>query len=270
MTAPVKILVTGGNGQLASELKELAVNYTNVSFVFFDRSELSISDHNELEKVFKIHQPQYFINCAAYTAVDKAEEEKETAFAINGTAVGTIAELCQSHNCKLIHISTDYVFNGKATTPLDETETVDPVNAYGESKLMGERLAFEKNPETIVIRTSWVYSFYGKNFVKTMMRLMKEKENINVVSDQVGSPTYAADLARVIMEIITYGNWVPGIYHFSNEGVITWHEFAVAIQQYAHLNCTVHPITTEQYPTTAKRPKRSCISQSSPASFKWL
>lgn len=261
MTAPVKILVTGGNGQLASELKELAGNYTNVSFVFFDRSELSISDHNELEKIFKIHQPQYFINCAAYTAVDKAEEEKETAFAINGTAVGTIAELCQSHNCKLIHISTDYVFNGKATTPLDETETVDPVNAYGESKLMGERLAFEKNPETIVIRTSWVYSFYGKNFVKTMMRLMKEKENINVVSDQVGSPTYAADLARVIMEIITYGNWVPGIYHYSNDGAISWFDFATEIKKLIHSTCVVNPITTNQFPTPAKRPAYSVMDK---------
>ena len=256
------IIVTGSNGQLGSELKEISGHYPQFNFYFFTRAELSITDASALEQVFTAHQPKYFINCAAYTAVDNAEKEKETAFEINGTAVGKIAALCKQYNCKLIHVSTDYVFNGNATAPLKETDVVDPVNAYGESKLLGEQLALQNDPDSIVIRTSWVYSSYGKNFVKTMARLMNEKESIGVVSDQLGSPTYAADLGKAIMDIITSGKWVTGIYHYSNEGIISWFEFASEIKALLKSSCVVNPITTSQFPTPAKRPAYSGLDKS--------
>lgn len=259
--AAIKIIVTGSNGQLGSELKELASQYSQIDFLFFDRNELSIADKAALQTVFELHQPNYFINCAAYTAVDKAEEEKQLASEINGTAVGEIARLCEQHNCKLVHISTDYVFNGLANTPLKESNEVNPVNAYGESKLLGEQLALKNDPNAIIIRTSWVYSSYGKNFVKTMMRLMKEKESIGVVNDQIGSPTYAADLAKAILLIITSDKWAPGIYNYSNEGVISWFDFAVEIKKLINASCTVNPITTAQFPTPAKRPAYSVLDK---------
>lgn len=257
-----KIVVTGSNGQLGNELKELASSYSQVQFAFFNREEFSINDKSRIEKIFEEHQPSYFINCAAYTAVDKAESEQELANEINGTAVGLLALTCKQYGTKFIHVSTDYVFNGKASSPLKEEDTVDPVNAYGASKLLGEQLALQNNPESIIIRTSWVYSFYGKNFVKTMMRLMNERENIGVVNDQIGSPTYAADLAKAIMQIITSGKWKSGIYNFSNEGVISWFDFASEIKQLTHFNCIINSLTTEQFPTPAKRPKYSVLDKS--------
>ncbi|MGN6399958.1 MAG: dTDP-4-dehydrorhamnose reductase [Flavisolibacter sp.] len=257
----IKIIVTGSNGQLGSELKELASHYPEIDFVFFNRNELSIADKAALQTVFELYQPNYFINCAAYTAVDKAEEEKELATQINGTAVGEIAKLCERNNCRLIHISTDYVFDGLAREPLNESDKVSPVNAYGESKLLGEQLALQNDPGAIIIRTSWVYSSYGKNFVMTMVRLMKEKESIGVVNDQIGSPTYAADLAQAILQIITWGKWVPGIYNYSNEGIISWFEFAVEIKKLINVSCTVNPIDTAQFPTPAKRPAYSVLDK---------
>lgn len=261
MTSVKKILVTGSNGQLGSELKDLAVIYPGVKFIFFDRIELSITNAAALKNVFETHRPNYFINCAAYTAVDKAKEERHIAFEINGKAVGEIAFLCRQFNCKFVHISTDYVFNGTGTEPLTEENAVDPVNAYGESKLLGEQLALKNNPDSIIIRTSWVYSFYGKNFVKTMMRLMKEKESINIVSDQIGSPTYAADLADAIMQMINSEKWISGIYNYSNEGVISWADFAVEIKRLIASSCIVHPISTEQFPTPANRPAYSVLDK---------
>lgn len=261
MAAAIKILVSGSNGQLGSELKELASRFPSADFIFLGRNQLSISDSDALQTIFQQHQPNYFINCAAYTAVDKAEEEKEAALEVNGRAVGAIAELCRQNNCRFIHISTDYVFNGKGQAPLKETDKVDPVNAYGESKLAGEQLALKHNPDVIVIRTSWVYSYYGKNFVKTMMRLMKEKESIGVVSDQIGSPTYAADLAEAILEIIRSGKWMPGIYNYSNEGTISWFDFAREIKTLIKSSCVVNPLTTSQFPTPAKRPAYSVLDK---------
>jgi len=261
MSDAITILVSGSNGQLGSELQEIASQFKDYRFVFLSRTELSIADSNALEKQFVIRQPSYFINCAAYTAVDKAEEEKELAGEINGRAVGAIAALCNKFNCRLIHISTDYVFNGQAKSPLKEDDPVDPVNAYGETKLMGERLAMQ-NTDTIIIRTSWVYSNYGKNFVKTMKRLMGEKDSVSVVSDQVGSPTYAADLAEAIMDIITSEKWEPGIYNYSNSGVISWFEFACEIKNLIHSRCEVLPISTAQFPTPAKRPAYSVLDKS--------
>ena len=256
-----KILVSGSNGQLGSELQEIASQFKAFQFVFFSRAELSITDRAALEKMFILHRPSYFINCAAYTAVDKAEKEKEIAEEINGHAVGAIATLCSQYDCRLIHISTDYVFNGKASTPLKEDDPVDPVNAYGDSKLMGERLAMQ-HTGAVIIRTSWVYSKYGNNFVKTMKRLMGEKESISVVNDQVGSPTYAADLAAAIMEIITSGKWEPGIYNYSNSGVISWFDFANEIKTLLHSTCKILPISTAQFPTPAKRPAYSVLDKS--------
>jgi dTDP-4-dehydrorhamnose reductase len=256
-----KILVTGSKGQLGSELKELVASCPQFQFLFFDREQLPINDKAEVEKFFDEYQPDYLVNCAAYTAVDKAESEKDVANEINGIAVGNLAMICKQYGTKFIHISTDYVFNGRASTPLEETDEVDPVNAYGASKLLGEQLALQNNPESIIIRTSWVYSFYGKNFVKTMIRLMNEKESIGVVNDQIGSPTYAADLAQVIMQIVSSGNWRSGIYHFSNEGIISWFDFANEIKRLIDSYCVINSLTTVQFPTPARRPKYSVLDK---------
>jgi dTDP-4-dehydrorhamnose reductase len=255
------ILVTGSNGQLGNELRELASSFPQYEFIFTDVDELSIIDNEAVTKTFQEYAPAFLINCAAYTAVDKAESEKDLNDQINGTAVGILASASKQNGTKLIHISTDYVFNGNASQPLKEDDAVDPVNAYGASKLLGEQLAIQNNPQSIIIRTSWVYSFYGKNFVKTMIRMMSEKESIGVVGDQVGSPTYAADLAEAIMQIISSGKWVPGIYNFSNEGVISWLDFADEIKRLIHSSCIVNPLTTEQFPTPAKRPKYSVLDK---------
>lgn len=256
-----KIIVTGSNGQLGSELKELSSFYPQYQFIFFGREEFQISDAEVANKIIEQYQPQYLINCAAYTAVDKAESEKELANEINGPAVGNLALACKQHQTKFIHISTDYVFNGKQKKPLQETDDVDPINFYGQSKLNGEQLALQNNADAVIIRTSWVYSSYGNNFVKTMMRLMKERESINVVSDQFGSPTYAADLAGAIMQIISFEKWMPGIYNYSNEGIISWFDFASEIKLLTHSLCNVKPIATAQYPTPANRPKYSVLDK---------
>ncbi|GAC1481520.1 MAG: dTDP-4-dehydrorhamnose reductase [Flavisolibacter sp.] len=253
------ILVTGCNGQLGSELQEIAGLYPDFDFIFLGKDNGPINDKTALKIVFEKHQPDYLINCAAYTAVDKAEQEKDLALEINGTAVGNLAVLCHQFNTRLIHLSTDYVFDGSSRLPLNETEKVRPINQYGASKLLGEQLAFRHHAATIVIRTSWVYSFYGNNFVKTMMRLMKERDQISVVHDQSGCPTYAADLATAIVQIITSKLWIPGIYNYSNVGIISWFEFAQDIKRLTSANCIIKPITTDQYPTPARRPAYSVL-----------
>lgn len=256
------IIVSGRNGQLGSELADIAAGYPQFDFHFFNSSQLDISNSQQVDEIFAQLKPAYFINCGAYTAVDKAETEKEKALAINGEGVGHIANLCNRHNTKLVHISTDYVFNGAGTHPYTEDEATAPVNYYGYTKLLGENLALQENKNTIIIRTSWVYSTYGNNFVKTMIRLMKERPEIKVVADQAGSPTYALDLANAIMQIITGpAGFVAGIYHFSNEGIISWYDFAVAIKEGKHLNTIVNPIPTTAYPTPAKRPAYSAMSK---------
>src|SRR6188474_1962845 len=271
MNTRSKILVTGGNGQLGKELREFSSLHTGLDFVFLSKDDLPIHQFELVRNYFKTVKPAYCINCAAYTAVDKAESEKDLAFQINGEAVGVLAAVCREHNSKLIHISTDYVFNGEASYPYTENFPTDPINVYGASKLEGEIEVAHLNPGSIIIRTSWVYSSFGKNFVKTMVRLMNEKDEIKVVNDQIGSPTYAADLADVILKIIgkghpdsnreTIGNWKPGIYNFSNEGIITWYEFAVAIKEIINCPCDVKPITTTGYPTPAKRPAYSVLDK---------
>ena len=257
-----KILVTGSSGQLGSELQELASRFPQYNFLFLTRHELSLDDKNALEKTVLENRPDFVINCAAYTAVDKAETEREQAFRINETAVGALASACAKIGAKFIHISTDYVFDDNRQTPFKEDDAVNPINVYGESKLAGEQAALQNNPQSIVIRTSWVYSSYGKNFVKTMMRLMSEKQSISVVHDQWGSPTYAADLAKAILRIIDSREWKPGIYHFSNEGVISWFDFAKEIGSLIQTNCEILPTTTANFPTPAKRPAYSVMDKS--------
>jgi dTDP-4-dehydrorhamnose reductase len=261
MTPPT-ILVTGSNGQLGSELRALSSLHPQYRFQFFSREEFPIDEPETVRRVFDQVHPAYLVNCAAYTAVDKAESEIQLAEKINGIAVGSLASICREQGTKFIHISTDYVFNGSASESLKETDAADPVNAYGASKLKGEELAIQQNPESVILRTSWVYSVYGKNFVKTMIRLMQERPSISVVEDQVGSPTNAADLAETIMQIIGSGKWLPGIYHFSNEGVISWYDFAVAIKNLTGSDCQVQPIVTAQYPTPARRPHYSVLDKS--------
>ena len=257
-----KIIVTGANGQLGKELQEVVrAGALPYEFIFFSREEFSIQDPEEVARVFSEVRPDYCINCAAYTAVDKAETEKELAFAVNGEAVSLLAAACRNIGARLIHISTDYVFDGHSAIPLKESDSTGPINIYGASKLKGEQLALQENKETLIIRTSWVYSEFGNNFVKTMMRLMREKEKINVVDDQIGSPTYAADLAGVILQIVTGGKFIPGIYHYSNEGQISWFDFALAIKESTLSTCIVSPIHTAQYPTPAQRPHYSLLDK---------
>ena len=263
-----KILVTGSNGQLGKELKKFAASYPQFEFIFLSKEDLPIHHFEMVRLYFNTYHPKYCINCAAYTAVDRAEQEKDKAFQVNGEAVGVLAAVCKEQHCKLIHISTDYVFDGSATVPYKEDSPTNPQNVYGYSKLEGEKQALQFNPDSIIIRTSWVYSEFGKNFVRTMLKLMREKEEINVVNDQFGSPTYAADLAEVIIQIIrklqTPDSRFPtpgSIYHYSNEGIISWYDFAVEIKKLTGSNCKINPIPTSQYPTPAKRPAYSGLDK---------
>ena len=257
------VAVSGKNGQLGSELKDLSVSFPAFDFVFAGKADLDLVDPGSLRSFFEKYHPDFFINCAAYTAVDKAEQDQETALRVNAEAVGELALLSERNRCALIHLSTDYVFNGEGSHPYRTEDPTDPVNYYGYTKLLGEQLALGNCRRTLVIRTSWVYSTHGNNFVKTMLRLMQERENLNIVADQTGSPTYARDLAEAILEILSRLEENPvfpsGIYHFSNAGVISWYEFALAIRQTQGVSCQLHPIRTEQYPTPARRPRYSVM-----------
>lgn len=259
MSNPV-ILITGANGQLGSELRALQSRYPGYRFAGTDRHELPVQDEAAVNSWFAANKPACCINAAAYTAVDKAETNQEEAYDINAKATGILAAACAAHGTKFIHVSTDYVFNGSSAEPYTEDQPTDPINVYGASKLKGEELAMQQNPDSIIIRTAWVYSEFGNNFVKTMLRLMKERDSLNVVSDQVGAPTYAADLAAAIMQIIDGGKWASGIYHYSNQGRISWYDFAVAIRDLSQLSCAVNPIPSAQYPTPARRPSFSLLS----------
>jgi dTDP-4-dehydrorhamnose reductase len=257
-----KILVTGANGQLGSELKELSSCYSQFEWLFADRSVLDLSNLSSISKVLDTIQPQIIINCAAYTAVDRAETETELAEVLNHQAVGVLSQWSANHDCRLVHVSTDYVFDGNSSTALNEEAPTGPINVYGQTKLAGEQACLRENPDAIVVRTSWVYSRFGNNFVKMMARLMQERESLNVVNDQIGSPTYAADLAQAILTIITHPHWQAGIYHFSNEGEISWYEFAVAIQEIGGFDCALSGIPSSDYPTPAQRPHYSLLDKS--------
>jgi dTDP-4-dehydrorhamnose reductase len=257
------IAISGSNGQLGNELKVLHASFAgSFDFIFAGRELLDLSSTDSITDFFNSHHPDFFINCAAYTAVDKAESDQLAAYRINAEAMGQIAQHCHRTGCVLIQVSTDYVFNGRGERPYRPGDATDPVNYYGYTKWLGEKLSLENNPRTIIIRTSWVYSSFGHNFVKTMLRLMKERDEISVVEDQLGCPTYAADLAAAIMHVIRtlqQGAQHFGIYHYSNQGAISWYTFAVAIRDLAGYSCKVHPISTEAYPTPAKRPAYSVM-----------
>jgi dTDP-4-dehydrorhamnose reductase len=261
MLAMKKIIVLGANGQLGNEFRQLEKDFPSFKFFFYDVAEMDIMQKDLVDRGISEVKPDFVVNCAAYTAVDKAETDKELAYAINSDAVKNISAACVAHSVKLIHISTDYVFDGEASEPYTEDSPVNPTSIYGLSKLEGEKEALQAAENAIVIRTAWVYSVYGNNFVKTMLRLMSTKPEISVVADQFGSPTYALDLAVAIMQIISEEKWIPGIYHFTNEGIINWFDFASEIKNISGLSCTIHPITTEQYPTPAKRPKYSVLDK---------
>jgi dTDP-4-dehydrorhamnose reductase len=256
-----KILVTGSKGQLGSELEVLSKIYTQFQWVFTDREELDLCNLEKLETELNLVKPQIIINCAAHTAVDRAESEFELSDVLNHQSVAILAKWSFTNNCKFIHVSTDYVFDGTAATALAESAQTNPINVYGQTKLAGEKACLEENPNAIIIRTSWVYSSFGNNFVKTMSRLMQERDSLNVVNDQIGSPTYAADLAQAIMVILTHNNWQAGIYNFSNEGEISWYEFALAIKELGRFDCEISGIPSSAYPTPAKRPQYSLLDK---------
>jgi len=261
------ILVTGSSGQLGQSLASIASNYLNTVFTFANRADLDLSDSNSIDDFFKQQQFDLIINCAAYTAVDKAESESELANQINHHAVKQLANIAKQQNTKVIHISTDYVFDGKLYRPYIETDEVAPQSIYGETKLKGEQALLETMPSNaVIIRTSWVYSEYGNNFVKTMLRLGKERDALNIIFDQIGTPTYAHDLAQAIMAIVNSETFNQAklnseIYHYSNEGICSWYDFAKAIFEYGNINCDVSPIETKDYPTPATRPHYSLLNK---------
>ena len=260
-----KILVTGANGQLGWELGQLAAAYPAFEFVLVDRSQLDFAFPESFEKIIQTIAPDCIINTAAYTAVDKSETEKALSYTVNATAVQALASICKNLAIPFITYSTDYVFDGEATKPYTISTKVDPVNFYGSTKAAGEKMAMEANEDTIVIRTSWVFSSHGNNFVKTMMRLMKERAQLNIVADQKGRPTYAKDLAIATMHMIeamNAGKSIKGVYHFANQGETTWFDFAAKIKAIAGLTCEVQPIETKDFPTPAKRPSYSVLDTS--------
>ena len=256
-----KILITGANGQLGSELRVLAQKEAAFEWIFTDYQELDLCQLEQLPLRLSEIKPDYLINCAAHTAVDRAENEEHLSDVLNHQAVAVMANWCEEHKAKFIHISTDYVFDGNSSKALTETAATGPINVYGKTKLAGEEACKNKNSDAIIIRTSWVYSSFGANFVKTMSRLMQERESLNVVNDQIGSPTYAADLAKAIVTIINHNKWQAGLYHFSNEGEISWFEFALAIQEIGGFDCEVNGIPSSAYPTPAARPNYSLLDK---------
>jgi dTDP-4-dehydrorhamnose reductase len=264
----MKIIITGSKGQLGRSIQELSMEYPDLTFVFTDVEELDITDNLQVDTFFAAEKPSVVVNCAAYTAVDKAEKEEAMAEKINHFAVANLANACKKTGIKLIHISTDYLFDGNKSTPYHEKDIVRPRSVYGITKLEGETAILRAEIKSMIIRTSWLYSAYGTNFVKTMLRLGKEKEQLGVVSDQVGTPTYAGDLAKALLDILQmtasdHKRFVTGIYHYSNEGVASWFDFTKAIFEHSpEISCRVNPIDTSAYPTPATRPAYSVLNKS--------
>jgi dTDP-4-dehydrorhamnose reductase len=263
----MRVLITGSNGQLGSEIKELATYYKTINFILKDLPDLDICNFEALQAFILDHKINAVINCAAYTAVDKAEQNAEVAEKVNSKGVLNLVNALHKVNGKLIHISTDYVFDGDHFLPYQELDQVSPIGVYGNTKRSGELAVINSDLDAIVIRTSWMYSSYGNNFVKTMLRLGNEKENLGVIYDQVGTPTYARDLAKTCLEILTGVNSAKiskngNLYHYSNEGVASWYDFAISIIELGGENCKVKPIQTKDYPTLAKRPQYSVLNKS--------
>ncbi len=259
----IKVLVTGANGQLGQSLASLSKKFDGI-LIFADRNDLDINDRGSIKSSLLTNKPDYIINCAAYTAVDNAEKDKEEAFKINKDGLINLIEESEELQCRIIHISTDYVFDGKHSIPYREDDIINPQSVYGHSKADGEKalLAFAPS-RSIIIRTSWLYSEFGHNFLKTMLRLGKEKGSLNVVNDQLGIPTYTHDLANAILQLISTNIHIDSeknIFHFSNSGESNWYEFAKEIMRVAELNCQIHPIPTSSFPTLAQRPKFSILN----------
>ncbi|MBD8017152.1 dTDP-4-dehydrorhamnose reductase [Kaistella pullorum] len=256
-----KILVTGANGQLGQCIQKIAPDFEDrFEFIFADSQALDITDADSVSDYFYDHKPHFCINAAAYTAVDLAETESEKAFGVNAEGIKNLAEICAEYKTVLIHVSTDYVFNGDTQISYSEDSFTDPQGVYGASKLAGEELALAANPKTVVIRTSWLYSEFSKNFVKTMLNLFRQRPELGIVNDQFGQPTNANDLAEAILKIIGTEPKVYGVFHFSNYPETTWFDFAEKIAEFAKSPVKLNPITTEQFPTPAKRPVRSTMA----------
>lgn len=257
------ILVTGANGQLGNEMRNILTRREDVVAYFTDVNELDITSKGDVDSFFDNHPVDYLVNCAAYTAVDKAEDAPELCARLNAHAVALLAEAAHNHGAKMVQISTDYVFNGENFRPYREDDATCPVSVYGETKLKGEKQLLEIAPDSVILRTAWLYSPYGHNFVKTMINLGHEKKQLKVIFDQVGTPTYAKDLATAVMVVIDAPAWHSGIYHFSDEGAISWYDFAQAIHRLAGIEtCTVLPCRTQEYPTRAHRPHYSVLDKS--------
>lgn len=263
-----KILVAGSNGQVGQELQKLSSKFPHFEFVFGDVDILDITDHNAVRTFFEENKFNYVINCAAFTAVDKAETEVELAHRVNVNGVKNLADGCLKQDIPLVHISTDYVYHNDQNTPFKEGDVVNPQGVYAKTKLAGDDMALRTNAKTMILRTSWVYSTFGHNFVKTMLRLGKEKDQLGIVFDQIGTPTYAEDIADAILTILTKvenGEKEPleisGVFHYSNEGVTSWYDFAKAIFEHENIQCDVNPIESYEYPTPAKRPPFSVLNK---------
>ena len=255
------ILITGSNGQLGNEMQQAAVRFHDFNYIYTDVAELDICDKSALDAFVKANNVNVIVNCAAYTAVDKAEDDVELCYKINRDAVRNIAEVANDNKVKVVHVSTDYVFDGTNYLPYTEDMPVCPATVYGKSKLEGEQALLENCKESVILRTAWLYSSFGNNFVKTMMKLGTERDSLGVIFDQVGTPTYAADLADAILQLLRNETFVPGIYHFSDEGVCSWYDFTKTIHRMANITCDVKPIETKDYPARTPRPHFSVLNK---------
>lgn len=255
------ILITGSKGQLGNEMQQAAVRFPAFNYIYTDVAELDICDKSALDAFVKANNVNVIVNCAAYTAVDKAEDDVELCYKINRDAVRNIAEVASDNKVKVVHVSTDYVFDGTNYLPYTEDMPVCPATVYGKSKLEGEQALLENCKESVILRTAWLYSSFGNNFVKTMMKLGTERDSLGVIFDQVGTPTYAADLADAILQLLSNETFVPGIYHFSDEGVCSWYDFTKTIHRMANITCDVKPIETKDYPARTPRPHFSVLNK---------
>jgi len=255
------ILITGSHGQLGNEMQQAAKHFPAFKFIYTDVEDLDICDKVALETFVKANDVNVIVNCAAYTAVDKAEDDVELCYKINSDAVRNIGEVATANNLKVVQVSTDYVFDGTNHVPYSEDQPVSPNTVYGKSKLAGEQALLDIGEQAVIIRTSWLYSSFGNNFVKTMIKLGTERDSLNVIFDQIGTPTYAADLADTILKILSHETFVPGLYHFSDEGVCSWYDFTKTIHRIAGITCDVRPIETKDYPARTPRPHYSVLNK---------
>ncbi|MDD2634711.1 MAG: dTDP-4-dehydrorhamnose reductase [Bacteroidales bacterium] len=260
------ILITGANGQLGRKINDVSVKTSELEFIFTDLPETDITNVDSIDKIFAENKIDIIINCAAYTAVDKAEDDQENAYQANAKGPEILAKKAAETGAKFIHISTDYVFDGQANTPYIETDVEKPVSVYGRTKLEGEKLAIKNSSDCIIIRTSWLYSEYGNNFAKTMLKLATEKEKLNVVFDQIGTPTYAGSLAKAVLKIVldyvNLNTWKSGIYHYSDLGVCSWYDFAVFLLKQRNLNTPIFPVRSSEFVTRTQRPAYSVLDKS--------